>query len=320
MQFGGFVPQGWRMDLQGIPVEDQWETMAGVGRRLEAAGYDSLWLFDHFHTTPVKSLEPTYECYTLLTALAGVTSTIRLGQMCTCNSYRPPSMLAKITASLDVISGGRLDLAIGAGWYQEEYLAYGYEYPSDGTRLAQLREAVEIITRMWTEDDVHFEGTHYTLEGAVNRPRPLQQPHPPLWIAGGGEKVTLRLVAEKASYSNLAVTPDDFRRKSEILDAHCEDVGRDPAEIIRSVYLQCVVGDSESEIRAAAERAAEQSRVTTDQWFGARFNAAGTVEQVIEKIQAYRDAGSEYAVVYFPDAAWGDSIERFAADVMPAFA
>jgi F420-dependent oxidoreductase-like protein len=320
MQFGGFVPQGWRMDLQGIPVEEQWGTMAGVARRLEAAGYESLWLFDHFHTTPAKSLEPTYECFTLLTALAGVTERIRLGQMCTCNSYRPPSMLAKITASLDVISGGRLDLAIGAGWYREEYLAYGYEYPSDGTRLAQLREAVEIITRMWTEDEVHFEGTHYSIQGAINRPRPLQQPHPPLWIAGGGEKVTLRLVAEKASYANFAVTPEDFRHKCEVLDRHCEDIGRDPAEITRSVYVQCVVGETEEAVQQAAVRAAGQSGVTTDQWLGARFNAAGTADQVIDKIQAFRDAGAEYGIVYFPDAAWGDSIERFAADVMPAFA
>ena len=320
MEFGGFVPQGWRMDLEGIAVEDQWATMSGVARRLEDNGYSSLWLFDHFHTTPEKSLEPTYECYTLLTALAAVTSRIRLGQMCTCNSYRPPSMLAKITSSLDVISGGRVDLAIGAGWYTEEYLAYGYEYPSDGTRLAQLREAVEIVTRMWTEDHVHFEGEYYTLQGAINRPRPLQDPHPPLWIAGGGEKVTLRLVAEKATYSNFAGDPATFLHKSQILDRHCADIGRDPSEIVRSAYMQVAVVESERDLDAVAERAGHQSRLSADKWRSRSFNVSGTAEQVIERIQEYRDAGSEYAVIYFPDAAWGDSIERFAADVMPAFA
>ncbi len=320
MQFGGFVPQGWRMDLEGVAVEDHWSTMAGVAARLEALEYDSLWLFDHFHTIPTKSLEPTYECFTLLTALAGVTTSIRLGQMCTCNSYRPPTMLAKISASLDVISGGRLELGIGAGWYREEYEAYGYEYPSDGTRLAQLREAVDVITAMWTEDEVHYEGEHYRVDGAINRPRPLQSPHPPLWIAGGGEKVTLRLVAEKANYSNFYVNVDGFRHKCAVLDEHCADVGRDPSEVVRSIMLEAVVADSAASLRPMVERAAGQRRQSVDRWLTGPFNVSGTSEQLIDTIGAYRDAGCGYVIMIFPDAWWGDSIERFATEVMPAFA
>jgi hypothetical protein len=129
MQFGAFVPQGWRMDLVGVPLEEQWPTMRDVGNRMEALGYDSLWVYDHFHTVPDPTQESTFEAWTLMASFAVATDRVRLGQMCTCNSYRPPSYLAKVASTVDVMSGGRLEFAIGAGWYEEEYLAYGYDFP-----------------------------------------------------------------------------------------------------------------------------------------------------------------------------------------------
>ena len=126
MQFGAFVPQGWKMDLVGVPEAEQWPAMLDVARRIEAAGYDTVWVYDHFHTVPEASQEPTFECWTVMAALAAATERVRLGQMCTCNSYRQPSYMAKVASTVDVISGGRLEFAIGAGWYEEEYLAYGY--------------------------------------------------------------------------------------------------------------------------------------------------------------------------------------------------
>ena len=317
MRFGGFVPQGWRMDLVGVPVEQQWPTMRDVAHRLERSGFDSLWVYDHFHTVPEPTQEPTYECWTLMAALAAATETIRLGQMCTCNSYRNPAYMAKVASSVDVISGGRLEFAIGAGWYEHEYLAYGYEFPKASVRIRQLGEAVRIIKHMWRDDEAHFEGEHYTVTGAINQPKSLQDPHPPMWIAGGGERMTLRLVAEEADYCNVAGDVDTYVHKMHVLDKHCEAVGRDPATVGRTIHLESVVADA-GDLGAAAARAAGQRGRNPEEWLSAGMTVAGTADQVIETLAGYRDAGCEYFVMYFPDAAWGDTIERFAAEVVPA--
>lgn len=317
MEFGAFVPQGWRMDLVGIDDGDHWETIKSVASRIEVAGYRSLWVYDHFHTVPEPSQEATYEAFTLLAALAGVTSHVRLGQMCTCHAYRPPVMLAKISSNIDVLSGGRLDLGIGAGWYQEEFEAYNYPFPSGSVRIAELREAVEIIEKMWTEDEVYYEGEYFSVNGAINRPRPLQSPRPPIWIAGGGERLTLRLVAEKADYANFAANPATFARKSKILDQHCEDVGRDPGEIIRSVHLEVLVGEAEADVQAIAKRGGAQRSMTGPEY--ASIFTVGTVDQVAERVAEYRAAGCGYVIAYFPDSVWGGSLELLADRVIPLF-
>jgi F420-dependent oxidoreductase-like protein len=317
MKFGAFVPQGWRMDLVGIPVEEQWPTMLEIGLKIERLGYDTAWVYDHFHTVPEPTQEATHECWTLMAALAATTSTVRLGQMCTCNSYRPPSYMAKVATTVDVISGGRLEFAIGAGWYEHEYLAYGYEFPRAGIRIAQLDEAVQIIKQMWTEDEAWFEGEHYSVKGAINQPKPIQNPHPPMWIAGGGEKKTLRTVAKYGDYSNFAGSPETFERKSRILDEHCEAVGRDPAEIGRTVHMLITVVESESDFDPVMRRVAAQAGRDVDTYMAGSQAVAGTAEQVIEQIAAYKDAGAVHVTGYFWDAVWGDSIDRFAAEVMP---
>jgi len=317
VRFGAMVPQGWRMDLQGVPVDEQWPVMLAAARRMEDAGYESAWVYDHFHTVPEPTQEPTYECWTLMAALAATTERIRIGQMCTCNSYRPPSYMAKVASSVDVISGGRVEFAIGAGWYEQEYLAYGYEFPSAGVRIAQLGEAVQIIKQMWTEDEARFEGEHYRVAGAINRPKPLQDPHPPLWIAGGGERKTLRLVAEHADFSNVAGTVDAVRHKFEVLDRHCEDVGRDPAEVGRTVHLEVLVVETEADLQTAGVRAASQRGRPLERWMAGPMTVVGTAEQVADQIRGYAATGADYFVSYFPDAVWGDTIERFMADVTP---
>ena len=145
MRFGAFVPQGWRLDLAGLSPDEHWPTMLRVARTIEELGYQSLWVYDHFHTVPEPTQEVTYEAWTLMAALAATTDTIRLGQMCTCNTYRPPSYLAKVAASIDVISNGRLEMGIGAGWYEHEHDGYGYEFLAPAVRLGMLREGVEIM-------------------------------------------------------------------------------------------------------------------------------------------------------------------------------
>jgi len=314
VRFGGFVPQGWRMDLQGIDTADQWGAMVDVTQRLEKAGYESAWVYDHFHTVPEPTQEPTYEAWTLMAALAPVTETIRLGQMCTCNSYRPPAYMAKVASSVDVISGGRLEFAIGAGWYEHEYLAYGYEFPKPSVRIGQLDEAVQIIKKMWTEDEANFEGKYYSVKGAINQPKTLQDPHPPMWIAGGGEQLTLRTVARYADYSNFGGSPEAFAAKSDILESHCEKVERDFSDIGRTIHLFSMIDPDD----AALERAAAQMGTTVEKLLGGAMTVIGSADEVAERLSAYVDVGCSYFIMNFPDATWGDSIEAFASDVIPA--
>lgn len=323
MQFGLFIPQGWKLDLAGIPPELHWEKMLGVARTAEAAGFDSVWVFDHFHTVPVPTQEPTYEAWTLMAALAAATSRIRLGQMCTCNSYRSPAYLAKVAASIDVISGGRLEFALGAGWYRHEYLAYGYDFPKPSVRIGMLGEAVEIIKAMWSQPEAHFAGRYYRISGAICRPQPLQQPHPPIWIAGGGEKLTLRLVARHADYANFGDSVEEFLTKRAILAEHCRQLGRDPDQITLSTEHEVVVRETQAEVRSVLARTDAtwehhaKGRRLLD---GVKERAAiGTPQQVIERLASFRQAGSGVLILYFPDAAYDSTgIQLFAEQVMPA--
>jgi F420-dependent oxidoreductase-like protein len=302
------------MDLQGVDVADQWDTMLGVAKRLEGAGFESAWVYDHFHTVPHPTQESTYEAWTLMAALAAATDTIRLGQMCTCNSYRPPAYMAKVASSVDVISGGRLEFAIGAGWYEHEYLAYGYPFPKASVRIGQLDEAVQIIRKMWTEEEAYFDGEYYSVRGAINQPKSLQDPHPPIWIAGSGEQLTLRVVARYADYSNFGSSVEEFRHKSEILAGHCEAVGRDFDEIVRSKLVISMVDADD----AAVERAAAQFDKSADEWTDSPMVIVGSAAEVAERLAGYVEAGCGYFIVNFPDAAWGESPEAFAAGVIPA--
>jgi F420-dependent oxidoreductase-like protein len=215
LQFGVLVPQGWTMDLAGItdPVE-AYETMTKVAQTAEEVGFASAWLVDHFHTIPHPSQDVTFECWMSTAALARDTRIIRIGQLVTCNSYRHPALLAKMASTADVLSHGRLNVGIGAGWDEQEYGAYGYgyAYPDGPERLRQLREAVRLMLAMWKEQETHFEGTSYQVCGAIKQPRGIQQPHIPLLIGGDGEKVTLKLVAQYADACNVGDDPATVRR------------------------------------------------------------------------------------------------------------
>ncbi len=325
MRFGCFVPQGWRLDLVGIPIPDHWDTMTAVARTIESAGYESLWVYDHFHTVPVPTQEVTYEAWTLMAGLAVATDTVRLGQMCTCAAYRPPAYLAKVAANIDVISGGRLEMGIGAGWYQQEFSRYGYDFPEPATRIRMLDETVQIMKRMWTEEEVRFEGRHYTLDGAICQPKPVQDPHVPVWVAGGGEQLTLRVAARYADYTNFGASLDEFRHKSEVLARHCRDVGTDFDRIIRSSNFNVVCEESEAAVEDRIAWIVDHYRpfVPEEDRLGkieAMFrDMAGTPEQLVDKLRPWADAGLAYTIVYFAEAAYDTSgLERFATEVIPA--
>jgi F420-dependent oxidoreductase-like protein len=318
--FGTFVPQGWRMDLVEIrdPIE-QYEAMTRVGQAAEQAGYDSIWVYDHFHTVPQPTMETTFECWTIMASLARDIPRVKLGQMCTCNGYRNPAVLAKIASTIDVLSHGRLICGFGAGWYEHEWRAYGYGFPEVPVRMRAFREAVEILVRMWTEDKPVFTGKHYSINGPINEPKGIQKPHIPLWLGGGGEQVTLKLVAKWAQACNVGGgNPDVIRQKLEILRGHCNDLGRNYDEITKSTNMNIVLIDDGADPEAATEKIRATYGWTLDQ---AHQNAViGTADQVAARVQAAVDAGANYLITYFPRVAYDHTaMQRFAREVMPRF-
>lgn len=327
MRFGLFIPQGWRVDLAGIEPDKHWAVMRDLAGYADAGVWDSLWVYDHFHTVPMPTGEATHEAWSLMSAYAATTSRIKLGQMCTAMSYRNPVYLAKVAATADIISGGRIQMGIGAGWYEHEWRAYGYGFPSAKVRLGRLDEGVQIMRDAWRDGKVSFTGDHYQADGAIVAPKPLQDSGIPLWIAGGGEKVTLRIAAKYAQYTNFTPDPPAFTHKSEVLARHCRDVGTDFGAIVRSVNVNAVVDTSDAEVddrvRRVRDRLAgcvpESAADATIAGTTGPESAVGTTEQVIERLSRLRDLGCEYVICYFPEAAYDRSgIELFEREVIPA--
>lgn len=316
MIFGVFAPQGWKMELAGIPdPRDKWAATLHTANLAEELGFDSVWLYDHVHNVPVPSHEAVFECWTTMAAIAQATSTIRLGQMVSCAGYRNPALVAKITSTIDVISGGRLDWGIGAGWYDQEYRAYGYDFPSAADRIRMLRETVEIVQLMWSEPDATYEGRHFSVDGAQCDPKPLQDPRPPIWIGGGGEQLTLRVVARHADRSNFGGKPHEWAHKCEVLKGHCDAVGRDYDEIVKTWSPEVFIRADEQEIIDGGTRS----------FWGEPFeswrdgNLVGTPEQVCEKLAVYRDLGCGGVVPWCADYPEDETLRLFAEQVLPEF-
>ncbi len=316
VKIGVFVPQGWRMDLADVPgAIEKYETMTRCAREAEAAGFDAVFVYDHFHTVPDPHLESVFECWTAMAGLARDTSTIRLGQMVTCNSYRPPSLLAKMASCIDVMSHGRLILGIGAGWYQHEYEAYGYEYPDTPQRLRMLRESLQLIKAMWTEDEARFDGERYHVRGAINEPKPVQKPHPPIWIGGGGEKVTLKLVAQYGDGCNFSEDVPTVRHKLDVVRKHCESVGRDYDTVLKTLEFYTILGDTKEIDRVVQDTA---RRAGVDEAYVRSWHPRlGDAERIAEQMHEYAEAGIEYFIVNLPNAFEGGVITRFAEEVFP---
>jgi len=328
MRFGTFIPQGWRFDLVGIDPAQHWEVMNGLAQRADAGPWESLWVYDHFHTTPVHSDEATHEAWTLMAAFAASTSSIRLGQMCTCMGYRNPAYLAKVAATVDIVSGGRTEMGIGGGWYEHEWKAYGYGFPPVPERLRMLREGVDIMNQAWTTGRATLDGRHFQVDGAIVQPLPLQDGGIPFWIAGGGEKVTLKIAAQYASYTNFAGSLEEFDHKSGVLRGHCDVLGRDFASITRSSNFNTIVGATEAEARDRLAVVVERLRPHVGDERAAHIEqdylsspAFGTPEQVAERLAERAEHGLGYSIHYFPEAAYDVSgVELFEREVIPALA
>jgi F420-dependent oxidoreductase-like protein len=316
MIFGAFFPQGWKMELASVQgAESKWQTALEIAELIEELGYDSIWVYDHFHNVPRPAHEAVFECWTTIAALSQATSRVRLGQMVGCNSYRQPSVLAKMTSTVDVISGGRLDWGIGAGWYENEYKGYGFDFPAPKDRIGMLREAVEIVKSMWTEPETTYSGRYYELARAHCDPKPLQQPHPPIWIGGGGEQLTLRVVARHADVANFGGKPHEWKHKAEVLKGHCKDVGRDYDEIRKTISGEVMVRETEAEIDAIGSRSLWGEPL--ESWKAG--NLVGTPEQVAEKVQAYVDLGCTGFIPWCSDYPDTTTLQLFAEKVIPEF-
>jgi F420-dependent oxidoreductase-like protein len=241
MKLGVIVPQGWTGEFDGWDPRAAWDRTVDVARQAERLGFESIWLFDHFTTVPRPTDEITFESFTSLAALAAVTERVRLGHIVICTAFRNPALTAKMISTMDTISGGRMDLGIGAGWKRDEWLSYGYGFPETKERLARLGDDLEVISRMLggdRHDHATFEGRHSQVRNAINVPKPIQQPRVPIMVGGNGPNVTWRLAARLADELNVdGMSPDEVAEALPVIRSRCEEVGRDPATLALSVHV-----------------------------------------------------------------------------------
>ncbi len=292
MKIGVIVPQGWQGEYDGWNSERAWRRTVELARMSEQLGFESIWLFDHFHTIPEPTDEITFESFTALSALAALTSRIRLGHIVICTGFRNPALTAKMISTMDVISGGRMELGIGAGWKRDEWEAYGYGFPSTNERLARLGDDLEVIERMLApgrSTHATYEGRHSSAREAINVPKPVQQPRVPIMVGGNGPNVTWRLAARHADELNLdGKKPDEIRQALPTIRARCEEIGRDPATLRLSVNIW--------------------------PW---RLGHEGRPR--VELLAAYREVGLDRAMTFIPATAdRDDALESFARDAREA--
>lgn len=286
----------------------------------ERLGFESVWVSDHL----MLGSKPIVECFTTLSAFAATTQRIRLGSLVACNSYRSPALLAKMGATLDVISKGRFEFGIGAGWNEEEYRAYGIPFPPPRRRITEMREGVEIIKRMWTQDAPSFAGEYFRIEGAYCEPKPLQKPHPPITIGGSGETLTLQAVAEYADRSNWMGSVAEFAHKLEVLKGHCSRVGRDYETIEKSWMGRVLVDADPHRLRTRLKTLyqSERLRITPPQpfeeWLQTSMDRGliGTPSECLAKIREYTDLGVTYFMINFLDSPHTENIRLFVENVM----
>jgi F420-dependent oxidoreductase-like protein len=292
MRIGAIVPQGWVGEYDGWDPIDAWHRTADVARQAERLGFESIWMFDHFHTVPRPTDEITFESFTSLSALAALTERVRLGHIVICAAYRNPALTAKMISTLDSISGGRVELGIGAGWKRDEWLAYGYGFPETKERLARLGDDLEVITRM-LEGDKHqhatYEGRYAQVHNAINVPKPIQRPRVPIMVGGNGPNVTWRLAARHADELNLdGSSPEEVAEALPVIRARCEEIGRDPASLAVSVHM-----------------------------WGEAISAGGTAR--VDRLAAYRELGVRRVMGLVRESARSDeALESLVADARAA--
>jgi F420-dependent oxidoreductase-like protein len=313
LQFGVSLPQGWTTDPASIkdPIE-AYEAMTRVAQTADEVGFASVWLVDHVHTVPQPTQQHLFECWTTTAALARDTKRVRVGQMVTCNTYRHPALLAKMASTVDALSHGRLNFGIGAGGGNgNEWRAYGYDTPDVPERLRRLGEAVQVILAMWTQEEATFEGTYYQVRGAINQPKGVQQPHIPVLIAGSGERVTLKLVAQYGDACSITGDPATMKRRFAVLKQHCEAIGRDYESIHRTAIGFCSLGETDEQARANVSPDSlsllERLGVTT------LIGSPATIRAGLAELEA---VGVQEVILSFPDILQPETLRFFAREFL----
>ena len=305
--FGLSIPQGWRggdlpLEQENNPTR-QYEFSKSIIKIADNLKFDSIYAYDHFIPHFKGDIERNvFECFTLLSAAAAITNKIKIGQLVVCNSYRTPSLVAKMLSTLDIISNGRVELGMGAGWYEQEYKEYGYEFPSNNIRIKQLEESLSIIKLMWTEKRASFNGKYYKIKDAICNPKPVQMPHPPITVGGTGEKYLLRVAARHANRYNLFFgSPDEMKTKISFLKEYIYSIGREPKEEIQySVALPCIIRESEYEVNQVLLQYKRQDK-SIEQYLQYLVNGItiGTPEKVLQGIRKYVDIGVRHFILHF---------------------
>ncbi len=297
--------------LQGMP---DYSTLKKVVVECDRLGFDSAWVYDHLQFT----YGPTLECWTVLAALAEATGRIRVGPLVTCNLFRNPSLLAKMAATVDMISNGRLNFGIGACWHQAEAAAYGIPFPRGSVRVEMVDEALQIITKLWTGDEASFKGKYYSVEKAVCLSKPIQQPHPPILIGGGGDKM-LRLIAKYAdAWNSGMVSIEGFKEELARLEKACNEVDRDRSTIENTFQSRLIIAEDDKSALSRAELWREErgGKPEDDDW---KFAIKGSPETCAKMLQAYVDVGVTHFTLLFADVAKLEPLRLFANEVMPMF-
>ena len=289
MKVGIIVPQGWTGEYDGWDASRAWARTVAVAHQAETLGFDSIWLFDHLQTEPVPTDEITFEAFVALSALAVETGRVRLGHLVLCSGYRNPALIAKMISTLDVVSGGRAELGLGAGWKEDEFLAYGFGFPPLRERMAALENALEITTRMLAPGRSTYEGSTASVRGAINVPRGLQEPRIPILVGGNGPNRTWRLAARFADELNLDwLSPEEVIEARPVIDSRCVELGRDPSTLRLSVNI----GRTESTVEGASR---------------------------VDLLRRYADAGVDRVMTMIRASAEDEgALERFAEDCVAA--
>lgn len=310
MRFGLFTSMGMQT----------WDGVLELWRHIEATGWDIACVTDHFMPNTPDREGATLEAWSTLSALAALVPRMRVGTIVLGNTYRHPAVVAKMAAQVDIVSGGRLLLGIGAGWQENEHEAYGIPFHTMRERLERLDEACQVMRALWTQRRSDFDGRFYRLSNAPLEPKPVQRPHPELMIGGGGERLTLRIVAKHADHWNVWGGPQVLARKGAVLDEHCAAVGRDPRTITRSANMALLFTDSQAEVEQLADTIARRmGRHAAD----ARDTClAGTPKQIRERLHALRAAGVGVLFVptlFRPLPELRRDLDRFMAEIAPEF-
>jgi F420-dependent oxidoreductase-like protein len=303
VHFGASLPQ----------IKRTWDETRAAAQEFERLGFHSVWLNDHLYGIPNPQV-PIMEAWTTLAAVGAVTTRVELGTLVSPVGFRNPALLAKMAATLDNITAGRVIVGLGGGWFQVEFAGYGFDFPPVRQRLEELEEAAVLMKRLWTETQPTFEGKHFRVDTVYCEPKPVRRPHPPILIGGGGEKVLLRIVAQHADiWNNLAVNQGDLARKIDRLHAYCAAVHRDPATLRISQQCMVVIGENEADAGAKVQKAA--------QIYGGHLGQgiSGTPEQCIEQIAALASLGCTMLVIEFFGRDTREPARLFAETVMPAF-